>query len=60
MDLNLKLGEKLINNPVDKGKCQHLVRKLIYLSHTRRNITFAVSFVSQFMHSPLKEHKEEV
>ena len=31
---------------------QRLVGRLIYLSHTRPDIAFAVSRVSQFMHSP--------
>lgn len=43
-------GEK--NKPVDAGRYQRLMRKLIYLSHTKPDIAFAVSLVSQFMHSP--------
>mgnify|MGYP003703484443 CR=1 FL=1 len=39
---------------------QRLVGKLIYLSHTRPDIAFAVSMVSQFMHSPGAEHVEAV
>ena len=34
--------------------------KLIYLSHTRSDIAFAVSVVSQFMHSPRESHLEAV
>ena len=30
---------------------------LIYLSHTRPNIAFAINLVSQFMHNPTEEHK---
>ncbi|KAK5837815.1 hypothetical protein PVK06_006542 [Gossypium arboreum] len=45
---------------VDKGQYQRLVGKLIYLSHTRPDIAFAVSLVSQFMHSPMEEHEEAV
>lgn len=33
-----------------------MVGKLIYLSHTRPDIAFAVSLVSQFMHSPREVH----
>ncbi|RDY04056.1 putative mitochondrial protein, partial [Mucuna pruriens] len=33
-----------------------LVGKLIYLSHTRPDIAYAVSVVSQFMHDPKKRH----
>ena len=34
--------------------------KLIYLSHTRLNITYVVSVVSQFMHAPLRPHLEAI
>ena len=42
----------------DKGKYQRLVGKLIYLSHTRPDIAFAVSVASQHMHAPKKKHLE--
>ena len=32
--------------------------RLIYLAHTRLDIAFAVSLVSQFMHCPYEEHLE--
>ncbi|XP_017189749.2 uncharacterized mitochondrial protein AtMg00810-like [Malus domestica] len=38
--------------PVDKGRYQRLVGRMIYLSHTRLDIAYAVSVMSQFMHSP--------
>ena len=34
--------------------------KLIYLAHTRPNIAFAVSCMSQFKHSPYKSHLDAV
>lgn len=34
--------------------------RLIYLSHTRPNIVFAVCMVSQFMHAPRSTHFEIV
>ena len=37
---------------------RRLVGKLIYLSHTRPDIAYAVSIISQFMHSPTKRHLE--
>jgi hypothetical protein len=36
------------------------VGRLIYLSHTRPDIAFAVSVVSQFMHSPRTAHMDAV
>jgi hypothetical protein len=45
---------------VDRERYQRLVGKLIYLSHTRPDIAFAVSVVSQFMHDPKTTHLEAV
>lgn len=46
LEPNLKLGDS--NSPiVEKGRHQRLVGRLIYLSHTRPDIAFAVSLVSQ-------------
>ncbi|KAM2621688.1 hypothetical protein TB2_026408 [Malus domestica] len=39
---------------------QRLVGKLIYLTITRPDIAYAVSFVSQFMHSPTSHHLQLV
>ena len=46
--------------PVDRGRYQRLVGKLIYLSHARLDITFAVSTVSQFMHSLCEAYLEAI
>ena len=43
---------------MDKGKYQRLVGKLIYLAHTRLNLAFIVSVVSQYMHATCEEHLE--
>ena len=52
---------KLIEgDTVDKGRYQQLVGKLIYLSHTRPDITFVVSVVSQYMHSSCQGHFDAV
>ena len=48
--------EKNEEEQVDIGRFQRLVGKLIYLSHTRLDIAYAVSIISQFMHSPTKRH----
>ena len=41
---------------IERENFHQLVGRLIYLSHTRPNIAFAVSMVSQFMHSPGHDH----
>ena len=57
---NHKLGEYPDQVPIDKGKYQRLVGKLIYLSHTRPDIAYAVSVVSQFMYCPSEDHMDAV
>ena len=47
IDPGVKLDLHSGGAPVEKGQYQHLVGKLICLSHTRTNIAFAVSYVSQ-------------
>jgi len=56
IDPNLKLGNAKKYTAVDKEMYQRLVGKLIYLSHTRPDVAFAVSLVSQFMHQPKEIH----
>ncbi|CAL8119796.1 unnamed protein product [Prunus armeniaca] len=46
--------------PTNKDRYQRLVGRLIYLSHTRPDIAYDVSVVSQFMHSPSEVHMEAV
>lgn len=48
------------SSPVDKGMCQRLVGRLIYLSHTRPEIAYSVSVVSQHMNNPTEDHLETV
>ena len=55
---NKKLGDGEKGDPIYVTQYQILVGKLIYLFHTRPYIIFAVSFVSQFMHSPHREYFE--
>jgi len=57
---NQKLGVYPDQEPADKERYQRLVGKLIYLSHTRPDISYAVSLVSQFMHCPSKDHMDAV
>ncbi|KAK2433017.1 putative mitochondrial protein [Trifolium repens] len=56
LDPNLKLGIAEEAAAVDKEMYQRLVGRLIYLSHTRPDIAYAVSLVSQFMHNPKENH----
>ncbi|GJW34408.1 ribonuclease H-like domain-containing protein, partial [Tanacetum coccineum] len=51
------------NEPTDIDKVldniteyQRLIGKLIYLTHTRPDISYSVHCLSQFMHKPLKSH----
>jgi hypothetical protein len=60
IEQNHRLGEDVDDTPVDRERYQKLVGKLIYLSHTRPDIAFAVSVVSQFMHAPCEKHMEAV
>ena len=36
--------------PTDKGRYQRLVGRLLYLAHTRLDLAYALSVVSQYMH----------
>ncbi|WKA11799.1 hypothetical protein VitviT2T_029262 [Vitis vinifera] len=60
MDPFNKIGSKEDMAVVDKGRYQRLVGRLIYLSHTRPDISFVVSVVSQFMNNPTEEHQEAI
>ena len=46
--------------PTNKERYQRLVGKIIYLSHTRPDIAYAVSVVSKFMHCPSEDHMDAV
>lgn len=60
MDTTIKLEESDGRAPSDKGRYQRLVEKLIYLSHTRPDIGFSVSVVSQIMNNPTEKHMTAV
>ena len=55
-----KISLKEDSPPVDTGRYQRLVGKLIYLFHTRPDIGFPVSIVSQFTNKPNEEHLKVV
>lgn len=55
-------GLTILSNktPTNKERYQRLVGRLIYLSHTRPDIAYAVSVVSRFMHAPNEDHMKAV
>lgn len=57
---NVKLQPVKTKKVQNREQYQRLVGRLIYLSHTRPDIAFAVSMVSQFMHSPGSQHFDAV
>ena len=59
IDQKIKLTE-LAGEKVDRERYQRLVGRLIYLTHTRPDISFAVSVVSRYMHDPRKDHMDAV
>ena len=54
--LQIIKGEK----PADKERYRRMVGKLIYLSHTKLDIAYAVGVVSRFMHMPQIQHMTSV
>ena len=60
VDPNIRLKPIMDEMVIDKGQYQCLVGKLIYLTHTRPDLSFAVSIVSQFLSNPLEAHLEAV
>lgn len=60
MEEGLKLCIETSQVPVDKGRYQRLVGRLLYLAHTRPDIAYALSIVSQFMHNPGEQHMNAV
>ncbi|PRQ44810.1 putative RNA-directed DNA polymerase [Rosa chinensis] len=60
IEQNHKLAEYPNQTLTEKARYQRLVGRLIYLSHTRPDIAYAVSVVSQFMHNPSETHMEAV
>eukprot|EP00261_Vitis_vinifera_P016682 XP_010645934.1 PREDICTED: valencene synthase-like [Vitis vinifera] len=56
MDPNHKLGKAKEKLVLDKRMYQRLVGRLIYLVHTRPDIAYSVSMISQFMHDTREPH----
>jgi Reverse transcriptase (RNA-dependent DNA polymerase) len=59
IDAKCKLSTET-GEPVDRERYQRLVGRLIYLSHTLPDISFAVSIVSRYMHDLRKGHMDTV
>ena len=60
MEEGLKLCVESNQVPVDKGRYQRLVGRLMYLAKTRPDLAYALSIVSQFMHNPREQHMNAV
>lgn len=56
IDPNDKLSKDDKIQLVDEELYQRLIGKFIYLSHTRPNLSYLVSMLSQFMHCPNTLH----
>ena len=56
IEQNHRLSEALGEKKVDRKMYQRLVGRLIYLAHTRLDIAYSVSVISQFMHDPREIH----
>ena len=59
VDTNTKLKAKQSDkdDPINKTSFQRLVGRLLYLNHTRPNISFAVNSLSQYMSDPRQLHQ---
>ncbi|XP_016581885.1 secreted RxLR effector protein 161-like [Capsicum annuum] len=60
VETNHRLANSSTKKIKDVGRYQRLVGKFIYLTHTRPDIAYVVSVVSQFMQNPTKDHMEAV
>ncbi|KAK8934710.1 hypothetical protein KSP39_PZI014426 [Platanthera zijinensis] len=58
IEANHRLGRDDGENIEDISGFQRLVGRLIFLSHTRPDISYAVSVVSQYMHAPKTRHMD--
>lgn len=56
----LKLTPDMQAPAADSTRYQRMVGKLIFLTHTRIDISYAVSVVSRFMSNPQEPHAQAV
>ena len=59
VDTNVKLQAKQSdkNDPINKTSFQRFIGRLLYLNHTRPDISFAVNSLSQYMSDPRQSHQ---
>ncbi|WKA12195.1 hypothetical protein VitviT2T_029611 [Vitis vinifera] len=56
----LKLCVKSNQVSIDKGRYKRFVGRLMYLAHTKPDLAYALSVVSQYMHNPEEQHMNAV
>ncbi|RVW87659.1 Retrovirus-related Pol polyprotein from transposon RE1 [Vitis vinifera] len=56
----LKLCVELNQVSTDKGRYRRLVGRLMYLAHTRPDLAYALSVISQYMHNLGEQHMNAV
>ncbi|KAM1338504.1 hypothetical protein ACFX2H_037133 [Malus domestica] len=56
----MKVGIDQNQVPVDKGRYQRLIGRLMYLAHTRLDLAHALSVISQYMHNLGEQHMSAV
>ncbi|WJZ83765.1 hypothetical protein VitviT2T_003420 [Vitis vinifera] len=56
IEKGLKLCVESNQVSTDKGRYQRLVGRLMYLAHTRPDLAYALSVVSQYMRNPREQH----
>lgn len=59
IDQHHNLGKAIGPSLFDSTAYRRLIGRLIYLTTTRPDITYAVHVLSQFMHQPLQAHMGE-
>ena len=60
VNVKLKAEQHEKDTPNNKTSFQRLIGRLLYLNHTRLNITFAVNSLNQFMNDPQESHLKAV
>ena len=56
----MKLWVEPYQIPTDKGRCQRLMGRLMYLAHTRLDLAYALSVFSQDIQNPGEQHMNPI